>query len=750
MYTQHRNPNPGHEATAPYNFVPLPDKIVTVVSEEELVKCKTSPELERLLSDRLPDFNRYDIGHHTGYFQVTLETLTPLYIRTGLSNTPPAKDQLSEYQRAIVEKTGAPPKSFREAVKNKPDFFYTTDPNQPVIPGSSLRGMLRNLLEIVSYSKVQWVTEKRLFYRSVADKHYQERMVKALGDIQVGSFPKAPGYAARVRGGFFRIRPNGTFEIEECTTGRIEMKDVLAAFKLHSREQLYELSGRDLITNDDKKDPNQTPQWKYQHSDIWVDIDPADKDYFFPAKKRYDPKLKKELLIHPDLYLRFRRAANAESTPRPNTPKQKGKLVLTGHMGNKHLAFVFIPTPKPKTWIVPNDPEEQDLNKRLVDRFQDDDQITPWQERAFPDGQPNGVDRKRNGYMRDGEPVFFLTDRDERGGNVVFFGRAQMFRLPYQKRPLDLVPEALRRPTDIDLAEAIFGFVRDDEQLKYLGQFLRKQGLPELRQGGKLRSYASRVFVTDAVLGQNQSPDIWLSQDPIAPKILATPKPTAFQHYLVQTSDRRRELKHYDSPSPAETTIRGHKLYWHQGRRTLGQIKENDLQWLKKNGEVKDESTQHTQFRPVKPEVTFSFRVYFEDLSTEELGALCWVLQLPSTEYCHSLGMGKPLGMGAVRLTPELCLRQRTSRYQELFDGERWNLGRSLPFGPGQDPVSRFEKLVLERIGESKKRLSDVPRIQCLLKLLEWCDADSALERKQYMNLDKFKKRQVLPDPLHI
>src|SRR5260370_31797906 len=92
--------------------------------------------------------------------------------------------------------------------------------------------------------------------------------------------------------------------------------------------------------------------------------------------------------------------------------------------------------------------------------------------------------------------------------------------------------------------------------------------------------------------------------------------------------------------------------------------------------------TQHTRFKPLKPGVQFSFRVYFENLSDRELGALCWTLH-PHDEqgqrYCHHLGMGKPLGMGAVELHARLHIIDRPLRYGTLFNGsgDNWQLGES-------------------------------------------------------------------------
>ena len=81
-----------------------------------------------------------------------------------------------------------------------------------------------------------------------------------------------------------------------------------------------------------------------------------------------------------------------------------------------------------------------------------------------------------------------------------------MFRLPYTQRPIDLVPCDLRQTTDIDYAEALFGFVRTRQQLDKMGANVPKQG-------DKSRAYAGRVTVTDGRLLQPDQKDIWLGGD---------------------------------------------------------------------------------------------------------------------------------------------------------------------------------------------------------------------------------------------
>ncbi|NJL54078.1 hypothetical protein HC928_02180 [bacterium] len=112
-------------ARAPYNFVPLP---------ERAVDFREQPGLEGLsLEAALPSHDTFHPGRYTGYVDVTLTTESPLYIRGPLT-----QDELEDNSRD------------RSQHRNKPDFFHHGDPNQPVIPGSSLRGMLRALLEIVN------------------------------------------------------------------------------------------------------------------------------------------------------------------------------------------------------------------------------------------------------------------------------------------------------------------------------------------------------------------------------------------------------------------------------------------------------------------------------------------------------------------------------------------------------------------------------------------------------------------------
>jgi CRISPR-associated protein (TIGR03986 family) len=173
-----------------------------------------------------------------------------------------------------------------------------------------------------------------------------------------------------------------------------------------------------------------------------------------------------------------------------------------------------------------------------------------------------------------------------------------MFRLPYEHSPLNFVPPKLRDASCTDIPEAIFGYVDGKEPRE--------------------KARASRIFITDAVLKPNQDQKIKECQQRDARSVLlSSPKPTTFQHYLVQQDVTQRNLKHYASKlptntdreeTPGETVIWGHKLYWHKPEK------------IEVPSDASD--TQTSLIKPIDPGIEFTFTIHFENLSQVELGAL--------------------------------------------------------------------------------------------------------------------------------
>lgn len=634
---KHQNPRTDREARAPYNFVPLPEKVLPAAPV---------------------DLDAYHPGRHTGWFDCLLTTETPLYVRCGL----------------------LPEQSEKE--KDRPAFFFT-DPTgrEPVIPGSSLRGMLRALVEIVGYGKVQPVTSQPLIYRAVGDtsslgKSYRGRL---LHEVRPKTYeevrPKT--YEFKMRAGYMRQRGH-RWEI-------IPARPLNGA--AFARVEKSDMGGLSL------------PHWQNSQnaSVAYVALTPL-KDYSHNNGK---------------ITLRYVKATRV--SPHPGPGLQQAVIVRTGPMDRKHQEFVFgLPESDPGKAIPVDD--------ALIEAYRE--QITKEQKKILGE----------EGVLQDGQPVFYLLEQDK----LTFFGHAMMMRLPYLRSPQDFVPPALRNPDQTDLAEALFGYVEEKSTARDVAR-------------------AGRVFVTDAPLLPGQR-NIWVADRPITPRILGSPKPTTFQHYLVQTAPNdKASLRHYASPTPQETVIRGHKLYWHkQG------LKRQD--WEEKPTEIKSDGqdTQHTQIMPVREGVRFRFRVYFENLDDGELGALLWLFNLGAAEnYRFKLGMGKPLGLGSVKIEAALHLTDRVARYRQLFDQGGWAVGEAQATGQAAveqvraQAVQTFERRVLSDLEinpTGARHLHELERIKMLLYLLQWPGPDK--DKTRYLEIEhgpakdnEYKNRPVLPTP---
>lgn len=114
-------------ATAPYNFIPLPNEVKEVKSP-------------------LLDHNAYNPERLSGHIDLQLTTKSLLFIRGMLS-----KD---EYIASLQVNRHDEAYRYDQDPKNKPKFFHTTKDERPVIPASSLRGMVRNIVEIITDSKM--------------------------------------------------------------------------------------------------------------------------------------------------------------------------------------------------------------------------------------------------------------------------------------------------------------------------------------------------------------------------------------------------------------------------------------------------------------------------------------------------------------------------------------------------------------------------------------------------------------------
>ncbi len=656
-----------YPAFAPYNFIPLNKKIVcnslpvpklNKYNKYEAIFTITEQCLEKLKAENVPDeilkkleslkdqntlgeeeflgilkktigdeqsvkfkslivkLAKYDIARNNGWIDVEIEAITPLYIRGTLTESE-VKQQadIKEVEQDLDSKDKP-----RDS-KNKPDFFAPV--KRISIPGSSLRGMTRNMVEIVSFGKFEFFEDRRLYYRGLADQ----------------------------------------------SNLREEYQSKMSSFDRQKRRAQYNFSVGVLRKSTNPKEN------KGLHFEIKSSGDRFDRILKSEAKSRVERNGEK--------YEEFKFYRLG-----------KDFLVVSGNMPNKKYDWLIY-YPHDDAEIIAIDTEdirnyEQDRTrgKRVTDMRM--------------------LDKARKGEE---VPCFFVRwkekdkKEDEKDKNRVSFGHTGMFRLAYEKTIDDHIKQEEDKDK-IDFAEAIFG---------------------------NEKTHSGRVFFEDAFLIDGQGdPQL----EARSPKILSSPKPTTFQQYLVQNSTEKKELNHYNSNS----SIRGYKCYWHKSG--------EDEKWVQTDKLIEKNDKQYTSIQPVKPGTRFHGRIRFENLSNEELGALLFALDLP--KGCgHKLGMGKPLGLGSISVTPTLYLSDVKKRYREFF-AEWYN---DVPMSNELDEKKQvFERYVLGQLGESKlDRLWETDRLHELLVMLRY-DLGKNLEKNgknRYFTIEKneFKDRHILPKP---
>ena len=138
---------------------------------------------------------------------------------------------------------------------------------------------------------------------------------------------------------------------------------------------------------------------------------------------------------------------------------------------------------------------------------------------------------------------------------------------------------------------------------------------------------------------------------------------------------------------------------------------------------------------------------------------LLWILELAADEnYRLKLGMGKPLGMGAIRIESNLQLINRRERYSFLLSNNYWQEGIETPPDFEKNAIEAFEIFAQERLAIGMP-FKEIDRIRMLLAMHQWPGPDRQLTR--YMEIERpdrtakrgkrneYRGRPVLPDPLH-
>lgn len=195
--------------------------------------------------------------------------------------------------------------------------------------------------------------------------------------------------------------------------------------------------------------------------------------------------------------------------------------------------------------------------------------------------------------------------------------------------------------------ECLFGVVRDDSDTNAQQSL---QTLPAL---------ASRVRFSDAVL--ISTGELYLSKQALPLQVLSSPNPKCTVFYFSGEGCLPKVSLDLNKVPP-----RGQKVYLHHPKAQI------DSQYFVSRDASGKRDNLRVRVEPLKRGIAFEFHVDYDNLSAAELHLLLTSLR-PRDDFRHRIGMGKPLGLGTVRIDLLAVLEvDRHQRYSGALDAPRY------------------------------------------------------------------------------
>lgn len=351
---------------APYNFVPLSSKVV-------FPEWGTQISIDKPFEDGV-----------SGTIEVEYTAKTPVFIGNG------KKDN------------------------NTVNSNYKAAKGKYAIPGSSIRGMLRNIIEIASFGKFNRVSDVAL---SVRDLQNRELYTQYFTKTEKGAFE-----ALSKAGWLDRCEDTDEWFLYPVNYHRIEVEAIENCYKINLKDR--------------------NPKNRLKKISTKVKI-------FFTHTLPDNHKHHKNPKTGKNLMLRYSKVKEIGFQHFDNS--KSGFVVLTGICGRKHMDFIFEDRN--------NNPIR--IEQKLIKTFDDIN---------IPDSsnQKEGIALRKelkmyksSGYP--GMPIFYLTNEE---GSVDSFGLAQMYKLPYKNTLHDAIKNSSEDNFSdrLDFAECLFGKIRNTKK----------------------------------------------------------------------------------------------------------------------------------------------------------------------------------------------------------------------------------------------------------------------------------------------
>lgn len=562
--------------------------------------------------------------------------------------------------------------------------FRKNENGKYCIPGSSVRGLIRNNVQILGFSSFEDdIDDYALMYRNVAGKKETNKKEynSAVGDSSLISVGKNPNNEKKeikvnvlnkVKAGYI-CQENGQYRIYQTCVDRIS--------KEFEERNYYVLSERVIIGEYQKyqkmKKMGKKSEFQYDFFTQKNQYLQNTKTCTFPTEgkkcigeenKEYKP------YYEPVSYLKIgQQTITAVGNPEKYRENgNEGFAISSGYMKNKKVVYIIPAVDKTKDPIniLPSDVEafRVDFEKR---------KNTLGQKKTF-------FSLPENGEMK---PVFY-TRVDGR----LYFGFTPRLRVFYTHTVKDGLPEN-QRTGKLDFARAMFGYSNDQ------------------------KSYKSRLSFSDAVVKKTVA-----ESERSANVILSEPKPTSYMDYLEQSN--RKGTVTYNSN---EFRLRGVKQYWlHQ---SAGE-----------NVGLNNNKNITSEIHALPEKTVFVGKVRFKNLTKQELGLLLWAMRLERDSQMN-IGKAKAYGYGRIALNIKSAKKISLQSAYECM--EKLDLS---PFEDiAVDDEIMAYKIYMAK-NQNLKKIEDSPRIRDFLAMKDSKKIPNK-DAIRYMCLeDEYAKRtQPLP-----
>ena len=555
---------------------------------------------------------------------------------------------------------------------------------EPALPASSLRGMVRAAFEVATNSCfAHFDYDARLSYHLEASEAL--KLVPARVENLAGEDEPA-NWVLRLLPGKARVKVGQ--RPDELYAGRVERYEALRKRPPKNRK------------------PGPPPKPFAQRQVALGNLKHGDHCYALARRLNFPPVWQVEMVANDQA------ALQTGSRQDPGLEILEGYLCLNNqNIENKRFErFFFQDTRRPVT-VSLNDTVRARYRELIADyQARHAAAVQSWRKADHPPHKPRERSDSRGrkimeaGFSRfiiggpqgvqDGDLVYAMLSGTGSNLAVEYIVPVAIPRVGFNRKVHDLLPRHLHKCHDVDnLCPACrtFGWT-----------YGRPGDTVDRPPDEALTAYAGRLRFSHGKLAEPARP-----MAAIALSILGSPKPTTTRFYL-QSKRAGKPLPGQNDASAGydnnDNVLRGRKVYRHHGH--AGEAHLN--YWKAERGEHRQVGKNSDQNRtihdPLPPETRFTFTVDFENLAPAELGALLWSLTLEEGLY-HRLGLGKPLGLGSVQVAVDsLRLLQPASRYsQALTDGWSENLvntaeyesyGRVFRQGMQDAHRTRFDDLV--------------------------------------------------------